>query len=135
MGNHDEIFTLYDGSIWRVQYEYEYLYEYYPNIVICPNKNIMIINNKKLNVELLSGNFSNESSSNNLIESRVDGSFNGFEGETIIKLRNGQIWQQTEYYYRYRYSYSPNVIIYKENGRFKMKIDGIDRAVGVTQLK
>ena len=36
MGNNDEIFRLDDGSIWKVQFEYEYLYEYYPQVVICP---------------------------------------------------------------------------------------------------
>ena len=28
MGNNDEIFTLIDGTVWEVKYEYEYLYEY-----------------------------------------------------------------------------------------------------------
>ena len=27
MGNHGEIFKLDDGTIWEVQFEYEYLYE------------------------------------------------------------------------------------------------------------
>lgn len=50
MGNNGEIFVLSNGSIWEVKYEYEYLYEYSPNVVICPDKNILIINGKKLNV-------------------------------------------------------------------------------------
>jgi hypothetical protein len=36
-----------------------------------------------------------------LIETRVDGEFQGWSGETIVKLTNGQIWQQTEFHYRY----------------------------------
>jgi hypothetical protein len=36
MGNNDEIFRLDDCSIWKVQYEYEYLCEYYPSVTICP---------------------------------------------------------------------------------------------------
>lgn len=51
MGNNGEIFKLDDGSIWEVKYEYEYMYEYYPDVVICPDKGILIINGKKLNVE------------------------------------------------------------------------------------
>jgi len=70
-----------------------------------------------------------------VIESRIDGDFEGWEGETVIKLMNGQIWQQTEYYYHYHYAYMPSVLIYRSGGRYKMKVDGIDKAVGVTQLK
>ncbi|WP_165725958.1 hypothetical protein [Pseudoalteromonas sp. SA25] len=68
------------------------------------------------------------------IESQIDGDFEGFEGETIIKLMNGQIWQQTEYWYHYHYSYMPNVLIFKSGGGYKMKVDGIDKAIGVMLL-
>lgn len=70
-----------------------------------------------------------------VIESKVDGEFEGWQGETIIKLANGQIWQQTEYYYRYRYAYRPKVLIFKSGGVYKMKVKGIDKAVRVERLK
>ena len=38
MGNNDEIFVLENGSVWQVKYEYEYLYEYYPSVTICPDR-------------------------------------------------------------------------------------------------
>ncbi|WP_176716409.1 hypothetical protein [Aeromonas sp. EERV15] len=41
MGNNDEIFKLSDGSLWIVKNEYEYLYEYYPSITICPDEGFM----------------------------------------------------------------------------------------------
>ncbi|MBM4103020.1 MAG: hypothetical protein FJ263_03075 [Planctomycetes bacterium] len=69
------------------------------------------------------------------IESQIDGEFEGWEGETIVKLTNGQIWQQTEYHYHYHYAYMPKVLIYYSGAGYKMKVDGIDRAVGVTQIK
>jgi hypothetical protein len=50
MGNHDEIFQLADGSIWKVQYEYQYLYEYYATATICPSNNKLIVKGKALNV-------------------------------------------------------------------------------------
>ena len=40
-----------------------------------------------------------------VVESQIDGDFNGWEGETIVKLMNGQIWQQAEYHYEYHYAY------------------------------
>ena len=74
-------------------------------------------------------------STTSAIESRVDGSFSGWEGETIVKLANGQIWQQTEYFYHYHYAYAPNVIVYAASGGFKMRVDGIDKAIGVRRLR
>ena len=76
-------------------------------------------------------NYSNQT----VIESVIDGDFEGFEGETIIKLMNGQIWQQTEYYYHYHYAFMPKVLIYKSGSGYKMKVDGVDKAVGVIKLK
>jgi hypothetical protein len=72
---------------------------------------------------------------NDLIESQIDGDFEGWEGETIVKLMNGQIWQQSEYYYHYHYAFMPEVLIYKSGGFWKMRVEGVDKAVGVTRLK
>jgi hypothetical protein len=56
------------------------------------------------------------------VESKIAGEFNGWEGKTIVKLINGQIWQLTEYHYEYRYAYMPEVIIYPTAGGPKMKV-------------
>ena len=45
-----------------------------------------------------------------VIESQIDGDFEGWEGETIFKLTNGQIWQQTSYAYHYHYAFMPDVL-------------------------
>ncbi len=73
--------------------------------------------------------------SSEVIECKIDGDFKGWEGETIVKLTNGQIWQQSEYYYCYHYAFMPGVIIFRYGGGFKMKVDGVDKSVGVSQLK
>ncbi|QQG66425.1 hypothetical protein [Desulfobulbus oligotrophicus] len=70
-----------------------------------------------------------------VIESRIDGDFNGWEGETIVRLSNGQIWEQDQYYYEYRYAYMPKVIVFISDGRWKMLVDGTSRAVPVARLK
>jgi hypothetical protein len=70
-----------------------------------------------------------------VIESQIDGDFNGWEGETIFKLRNGQIWQQSSYAYTYHYAYAPKVLIYKSGASYKMKVDGVDREISVKRLK
>ncbi|NLN85727.1 MAG: hypothetical protein GX135_06450 [Candidatus Cloacimonetes bacterium] len=140
LGNNGEIFKLSDGSVWEVIYEYRYMYKYYPYVTVSPSQGKLLIDGKKLNVTMLvPGSGSKKPKSNPetpiLIESRIDGEFNGFEGDSIFKLVNGQIWQQTEYYYRYRYRYMPSVLIYKSGESYKMQVEGIDRAIRVHRLK
>ena len=132
MGNNNEVFKLSDGSIWEVKYEYEYMYEYSPNVIICPAKGKLVINGKQLNVERLSVGRQEPArpkppapptglprvdreestvSRPQVIESQIEGEFTGWDGETIFKLVNGQIWQQSTYAYTYSYKYRPKVMI------------------------
>jgi len=55
MGNDGEIFKLDDGSLWEVKYEYEYLYEYYPDVIICPSKGKVIVDGTSLDIEYVGG--------------------------------------------------------------------------------
>jgi hypothetical protein len=73
--------------------------------------------------------------SSTVIETQIDGEFEGWSGETVVKLINGQIYLQSEYYYTYRYAFMPKVIIYQSESGLKMKVDGIDRAIGVRRIK
>jgi hypothetical protein len=70
-----------------------------------------------------------------VIESRIDGEFEGWEGDTIFKLENGQIWQQSSYAYTYHYSYRPKVVIYKSGTVYKMKVDDVSDTISVRRLK
>jgi hypothetical protein len=70
-----------------------------------------------------------------VIESQIDGDFEGWEGETIFKLTNGQIWQQASYDYAYNYAYMPEVIIYKTSGGYKMKVEDIEDVIDVVRIK
>ena len=70
-----------------------------------------------------------------VIESEIAGDFNGWDGETIFKLDNGQIWQQSEYDYEYEYAYRPKVTIYKTGGGYKMKVEGMEDTIYVRRLK
>jgi hypothetical protein len=69
------------------------------------------------------------------IESQIEGDFNGWDGETIFKLTNGQIWQQASYAYTYHYAYRPQVIIYKSGGISRMKVEDVDSTIAVKRLK
>lgn len=65
------------------------------------------------------------------MKSRVEGEWTGWDGSTIVKLDNGSVWEQMEYYYRYQYKYRPQVTI--ENN--KMVVEGMPRAVRVQRLR
>ena len=68
------------------------------------------------------------------IETQIDGDFEGWEGETIFKMTNGQIWQQSSYSYMYHYAYMPNVIIYDTSSGYVLKVEGVEETIYVTQL-
>ena len=140
MGNNGEIVKLADGSFWEVKYEYEYMYEYYPNVVICPSRGELVVGGKTLDVEQIAAERSLSPSqprlapTANVIESRIDGEFSGWEGDTIFKLQNGQIWQQSSYAYKYQYAYGPEVLIYKSGSVYKMRVSGVDGEIVVRRL-
>ncbi len=134
MGNNEEIFKLTDGSVWQVKHEYEYLYEYYPSITACPDRGFIIINGKKLNA-LKIGSGSSSSNDSGVIETRIDGDFEGFEGDTIFKLLNGQIWQQIDGRYKYAYKFSPRVILIVNGNIGKMSVEGVNYPISVTRIK
>ncbi len=69
-----------------------------------------------------------------VIESNISGTFNGWTGETIFKLQNGQIWQQSSYDYHYTYAYAPKVLIYPSGGGHKMQVEGSSDTIGVRRL-
>ena len=48
-----------------------------------------------------------------VIKSRIDGDFEGFDDENLFPLYNGQYWIQKNYKYWYHYSYMANVTIYE----------------------
>lgn len=67
-------------------------------------------------------------------EMRLEGDSEGFDGETIFELTNGQKWKQVEYYYNYRYRYRPIVKIYKDGMRYYLELEGISRKVRVERI-
>ena len=82
-----------------------------------------------------SGLIDDGQSTPSIIESKIDRDFEGWEGETIVKLYNGQIWQQSEYYYHYHYAFMPKVLVFKSGSGYKMWVEGIKQAISVERLK
>jgi hypothetical protein len=61
------------------------------------------------------------------VETHIDGDFNGWEGETLYKMDDGSIWQQSTYHYHYHYTFHPSVTIYANRyGACHIKVEGDD---------
>jgi hypothetical protein len=153
LGNHGEVVRLADGSLWEVIGEYLYLYEYYPSVVACPGK--LIVGGHSLNVHALrpAASAPPDNSSRpaarrgaqssrppepqpaEVIDSRIDGEFTGWDGETIFRLTNGQIWQQAAYSYTYHYAFMPKVLIFEAGGDYRMQVEGIQQHIAVRLLR
>lgn len=69
------------------------------------------------------------------IESAISGDFEGWSGETVFKLDNGQIWEQAEYDYDYFYDFNPTVTIYETTSGCRMKVEGEDETILVKRVK
>lgn len=70
-----------------------------------------------------------------VIDTNIDGYFEGWHGNSIFVLMNGQIWQQSSYDYAFHYSYYPRVIIYKSGSVSKMHVEGLNKDINVIRLK
>ncbi len=64
------------------------------------------------------------------MRARIEGAWSGWDGHTVVKLTNGSVWEQAEYYYCYQYKYRPEVIVEGD----KMHVDGMSRTVRVRRL-
>lgn len=74
-------------------------------------------------------------STSSVVKSKIKDTFNGFNNGNLYELDNGQIWKQTDYTYKYSYKYRPDVIIYKDGSKYKMKVDGVDGEATVELIK
>lgn len=68
------------------------------------------------------------------VVSRIVGDFDGWSGETLFRLENGQVWEQRlDGRYRYRGEPNPEVRIDRNwLGFFRMTVIGTGRTVGVS---
>lgn len=64
------------------------------------------------------------------MQSRIEGTWTGWNGDTVVRLANGTVWRQDQYYYCYQYKYRPRVII---DGRY-MHVEGIPKAIRICRI-
>ena len=55
MGNNGEIFKLEDGKLWEIKFGNENLYQYSPEVIICPSQEKLVVNGKSFSVKYVGG--------------------------------------------------------------------------------
>jgi hypothetical protein len=137
MGNNGEIFKLADGSLWEVKYEYEYLYEYYPSVIICPGRGKLIVGKKSLTVQLVSraqkGASSQKEKSTQTGEWRVfeetdlQGSISGtVKKGRIFKTTSGNVYEVTGLALQLVLALQPEVMVLRNGETYKLIVKGFD---------
>jgi hypothetical protein len=124
-GFDDEVLIkLMDGTYWvQDEYKYWYHYAYCPTVLIIQKGGRLFIQiegqSEIVPVRQIGG----------VIQSKIDGEFRGWDGETIYKLLNGQVWQQSHYKYEYKYAYRPDALIYNPGGGHIILVEGTSARV------
>lgn len=67
-------------------------------------------------------------------ETRINGEFNGWEGESIYELLDGSKWQQAHYKYKYKYKYMPRVKLWKDGVKHYLEVEGLDDKMEVRRV-
>ena len=143
MGNNDEIFKLSDGSVWEVKYEYEYLYEYYPSVIICPDRGRLIIGEKSLNIQSLtsrSGPGIGKSGQGQgwevVEETNLAGSISGIiQQGHIFKTISGSIYEVTGLTLQLVLELSPAVMVLRNGNVYKLVVEGFEEPLICRKLK
>ncbi|MBL66855.1 MAG: hypothetical protein CMO74_00160 [Verrucomicrobiales bacterium] len=71
---------------------------------------------------------------NKVIVSRIKGEFEGWDGDTIFVLDNGQVWKQAAYAYFYKYAYRPKVTIIPNKTGHLLQVEGVSKLLPIKQV-
>lgn len=137
IGNNGELFKLTDGSAWEVKYDYEYMYEYYPDVVVCPGRGKMRIKGRTLNVANVSspGKSANRQSSKQTAgsgdwtlfeETNLQGSISGsIQQGAIFKTTSGNIYEVTGLTLQLMLELQPDVMVLRKGTTYKLVVKGL----------
>jgi hypothetical protein len=140
MGNNDETFKLADGSLWKVKYEYEYLYEYRPLVIVCPSRGKLIVGRKSLNIQLVAraqkgaGSPKEKSSQAGewevFEETSLQGSISGtVEKGQIFKTTSGSVYEVTGLTLQLVLELQPDVMVLRNGETYKLIVKGFGEPV------
>ncbi len=133
------IYEFRDKGVWQQEGNYRVSYTSYSNsplimLFYFNGQWTMTISgtDETMTVKQLNSSLSHFS----IFESSIDGSFEGWTGETIVKLTNGETWKQDGYSGAYGRSYHPQVTVYEtDNDGYMMVVEGVSGQTRVKRIK
>lgn len=70
-----------------------------------------------------------------VVESKIGGVWNGWNGDTLFRLLNGQVWEQVGAWVSVSVRIMPDVLIYQSRGGWMAQVEGKRRPIRVRRLK
>jgi hypothetical protein len=67
-------------------------------------------------------------------ETKINGEFSGWDGETVFELANGQKWQQARFKHQYRFKYMPRVKIWEVDGKHYLEVDCMTEMLPIKRI-
>ena len=126
----DNIYELDNGSYWiQTDYKYKYHYAYRPKaaVVMDGNAFYLFVENMEESVSVDPVKV--------VMKSSIENDFDGWDGDTIIKLSNGSVWEQADYQLEIIVTVMPKVVIFKIGNKYFAKVDQTKKLVRVERLK
>ena len=112
------------------------MYEYYPSVLICPSLGKLIIGDKSLNVQSLSGTKSKKTRKDAVPitekwdlfeETNLQGSISGtVQQGRIFKTTSGNVYEVIELTLQLVLELQPAVMVLKSGELFKLIVEGFD---------
>mgnify|MGYP006438302315 FL=1 len=87
--------------------------------------------------ERIAGVFTGDDNDSDTITSRLVGTFDGWDGETVFELENGMVWRQAETnLYTVRATTNPEVVIRRGLfDRWRLQVKGYNKRLTVERVK
>lgn len=68
-------------------------------------------------------------------DTKLEGEFEGFEGDRVYTLANGDKWQQVKYKYKYKYKYRPKVKLWRDGSFYYLEFDCMQEMIQVRRVQ
>ena len=70
-----------------------------------------------------------------VIETRMVGDFTGWDGGTVFRLANGQLWRQASFGTLYQVVRSPKVTLIATGGGWRLQVEGVPQSIYVRRIQ
>lgn len=124
--NDGAVFQLTNGQVWQQsRYKYNYKYKYRPRVRIYLEGGRWMAEFDCMEepIEVVQATI--------LEQGIIVSDFNGFDGDARFEFQSGQVWEQTEYKYKYHYAHRPPAMVVNGINGVVLHVEGMDESVRV----